>query len=127
MSLSAYDGGNPLVETDYLVGANQAVPGIVKMFIGSRSGNDPEVNPLFSNPDELKGLNPQLVLIGGAEFCHQDGRDLAVLCKRAGVKHELVCEYGQLHVFALGSNWIDPRVRQRTDAKIIDWIRAAVS
>lgn len=127
MSLSAYEGGNPLVETDFLVAANQNVPAITKMFIGSRSGSDPEINPLFSNPDELKGLNPQLVLIGGAEFCHQDGRDLAVLCKRAGVKHELVAEYGQLHVYALGSAWIDRQVREKTDSKIIDWIKAAVS
>lgn len=127
MSLSAYEGGNPLVETDFLVAANQNVPGITKMFLGSRSGSDPEVNPLFSNPNELKGLNPQLILLGGAEFCHQDGRDLAVLCKRAGVKHQLVVEFGQLHVYALGSKWIAPEIREKTDTKIVDWIKAAVS
>lgn len=115
------------METDFLVAANQNVPGITKMFLGSCSGSDPEVNPLFSNPDELKGLNPQLVLLGGAEFCHQDGRDLAVLCKRAGVKHQLVVEFGQLHVYALGSKWIDPEIRAKTDTKIVDWIQAAVS
>lgn len=62
MSLSAYEGGNPLVETDFLVAANQNVPSITKMFLGhGRSGSDPDVNPLFANPAELGGLCPQLM------------------------------------------------------------------
>ena len=127
MSLSAYVGGNPLVATDFLLGANEQVPNITAMFLGSRSGTDPEVNPLFSKPGELKGLNPQLILVGGAEFCHQDGRDLATLCKKAGVKHELVAEWAQMHVYALGSAFIEPAVREKTDLKIVEWIKSSVS
>ena len=83
------------------------------MFLGSRSSTDPEVNPLFSKPEELRRLHPQLILVGGAEFCHQDGRNLAVLWKKAGVRHELVAEWAQMHVYALGSALIEPAVREK--------------
>ena len=76
---------------------------------------------LYTNPRASRSL------IGGAEFCHQDGRDLAVLCRRAGVKHELVWEWAQLHVFALGSAWVAPEVRARTDGRIVEWIKGCVS
>ena len=121
-SLRAFEGGNPLVETDYLVHANQVVPRMVQDFLGNISGSSPDVNVLFRKPHEIKNLNPQLILTGAGEFAVQDARDWATLCREAGVKHEMLVEWGQLHIYALGSKIVDPGVRRTTDAKIVSWI-----
>lgn len=127
MSLRSYEGGNPLVESDFLVTANSLVPLLTSMWLRGRSGNSPEVNPLFCRPEDIKDLNPLLILVGAAEFALQDSRDLATLCQKANVRHELVAEWGQLHIYAMGSQWIDPAVREKTDAKIIGWMKQFVN
>jgi len=125
-SLRQYDGGSPLIESDYVVTANWSVPMMFKMFLGDMPGESPDVNPLFREPKEIRNLSPQLILVGGAEYAMQDGRDWSYLCKAAGVKHRLVVEWGQLHIFAMGSRWVDPEIRQRTDNTIIDWVQCCM-
>lgn len=122
-SLRQFNGGSPLVETDYVVTANTSVPMMYSMFLGDVPGNAPEVNPLCRDPNELKSLSPQLILTGGAEYAMQDGRDWSYLCRKAAITHELIVEWGQLHIFAMGSKWVHPDVRARTDKKIVDWIK----
>jgi hypothetical protein len=39
------------------------------------------------------------------------------------VKHDLVVEWGQMHVYALGSSWLEPGVRKKTEMKIVDWMK----
>jgi acetyl esterase/lipase len=123
MSLRAYQGGNAHVESDFLVTANNFVPIVTSMFLGGLSGTSPDVNPLFRSADEIRKLKPQLILVGGAEFALQDSKEWAALCEKANVRHELVVEWGQLHVYALGSKFVDPHVRGKTDAKIVGWIK----
>lgn len=125
-SLRTYESGSPLVETDYVVTANTSVPYMFNLFRGSYPGDSPEVNPLYRAPEEISHLNPQLILVGGAEMALDDGKDWAALCKKAGVRHELVIEWGQLHIYAMGSEWLDPKIRAKTDAKIIGWIKQCV-
>ncbi|EXJ66159.1 uncharacterized protein A1O5_10775 [Cladophialophora psammophila CBS 110553] len=125
-SLRQYEGGSPLVATDYVVTANQSVPMMYKMFLGDLPGDSPDVNPLFRPAEGIKCLSPQLILVGGAEFAMQDGRDWSYLCREAGLRHEMVVEWGQLHIFAMGSRWIEPQVRRRTDKKIISWMLACI-
>lgn len=126
MSLKAHQGGNALVETDYVVNANTILPLYVEKWLGGRSATSVEVNPLYYKPDQIKGLNPQLIFIGAAEFALQEAKDLATLYREARIKHELVVEWGQLHIYALGSKWIDPAVREKTDGKIIEWMKQCI-
>jgi acetyl esterase/lipase len=123
MALKAHQGGNPAVESDYFLVANEAIPGLVRLFIGDRSPESPEVNSLFRQPDELQGLSPQLIFTGGAEFARQDSEQWAELCQRAGLKYRLVIEWAQLHIYAMGSNFTDRAVRRKTDDLIIEWIK----
>lgn len=127
MSMSAYDGGNPAVESDYFLQANSAVDGLVTLFIGpERARDSPEINPLHVAPADLQGICPQLILVGGGEFALQDSKEWAKACRTAGLEHKLVVEWGQLHIYAMGSAWVDPSVRRKTDGAIIDWIKEHV-
>ncbi|KAL2831018.1 alpha/beta-hydrolase [Aspergillus pseudoustus] len=123
-SLSLYAaGGNPLSTTDYVNTANTSVPLMFGLFLGGKKdGSDPDVNPLCRKPNEMHFLNPQLILTGGAEMAMWDGRRWAHLCGEAGVSHELVVEWGQLHIYAMGSKWVERRVREKTEERIISWI-----
>lgn len=108
---------------DYFVQANIAVPHLVRLFTGDKySATSTEVNPLFREPASLAGLNPQLIFAGAGEFALQDSKEWAALCEKSGVKKELVIEWGQLHIWALGSSFIDPKLRRKTDLHIIRWI-----
>jgi acetyl esterase/lipase len=127
MSMPAHEGGNALVETDYIVNANRVCPIYVARWLKDIPGTSPDVNPLYRQPAELEGLNPQLILVGAGEFALQESKDLAKLCNQAQVQHEIRCESGQLHVYALGSAWLDPAVRRRTDATVIDWMRSCLA
>ncbi|KAF5573174.1 hypothetical protein FPANT_12545 [Fusarium pseudoanthophilum] len=122
MAMTAYEGGNPAVETDYFIMANEAVPRLTRLFVGDFALDSPEVNPLSRQPEEINGLSPQLILAGAAEFALYDSKAWAKLCETAKVHHQLHVEWGQLHIYAMGSRWIDPVIRKRTDLKIISWI-----
>ncbi|KAF5640798.1 hypothetical protein F52700_3509 [Fusarium sp. NRRL 52700] len=122
MSLTAYRGGNPAVETDYFIVANEAVPRLARLFAGDFALDSPEVNPLSRQPEEIHGLCPQLILAGGAEFALYDSKAWAQLCAAAKVRQQLHVEWGHLHIYALGSRWIDPAIRKRTDLMIIGWM-----
>jgi acetyl esterase/lipase len=91
-------------------------------FLGPYKADDPDVNPLYRSIDEVKGLNPQLIFVGAAEFALSDSKDWARKCREAGVECELQVEWGQLHVWALGSKFIDPELRRRTDERIVEWM-----
>jgi acetyl esterase/lipase len=91
-------------------------------FLGPYKANDPDVNPLYRPIDEVKRLNPQLIFVGAAEFALSDSKDWARKCREAGVECELQVEWGQLHVWALGSKFIDPELRRRTDERIVEWM-----
>jgi acetyl esterase/lipase len=123
MSSHPRDGGNALMETDYVIGANTVTPAFAAKWLNGIPAISPKVNPLYVPPEELHALNPQLILVGGGEFALQEAKDWASLCKRSGVKQQIVCEWGELHIYALGSSWIEPAVRQRTDASIIGWMK----
>ena len=123
MTLSHYVGGNSNVETDYVVTANTLVPMLLPMFLGGLSGTCPEVNPLYCDLEVVKQLNPQLVLVGSAEFVLQDSRAWATRCAEADLQHKLIVEWGQLHVYALGSRFLNPSIRERTDLEIVSWIK----
>lgn len=126
MSMRAFNGGNALAETDY-VNANRDIPVLVKKWLQDKfAPTSPQVNPLYRQPVEIEGLNPQLILVGAAEFTLPEARDWAALCERAGVKHRLVCEWGQLHNYALGSAWVEPAIKHRTDASIVSWMQMCV-
>jgi acetyl esterase/lipase len=127
MSLRSHEGGNALVETDYLVNANRVCPIYAAQWLNGTLGTLQDVNPLFCKPDELQGLNPQLILVGAGEFALQESKDWATLCNEAGVPKQLVCEWGQLHIYALGSAWVEPSVRQRTDAAIVSWMKRSLA
>jgi acetyl esterase/lipase len=120
LSLRAYQGGNAAVESDYFVTANKAVPVLTVIFLGNLLGTSPEANPLYRNPEEIRALNPQLFLVGAAEFALQNLKERAALCEKTNVKHELIVVWGQLHVYALGLKSLKPAVRAKTDAKIIN-------
>ncbi|KAF5857630.1 hypothetical protein ETB97_005483 [Aspergillus alliaceus] len=123
MALRSHVGGNALAETDYVAGANLTMPKFVAAWLNGVSPNSPDVNPLCRPPSDFKDLNPFLIMIGGGEFALHDGKDLAALCEAAGLLHHLEIEWGQLHLYALGSQWVSPEVRQKTDAMIYRWIR----
>ncbi|RAH76356.1 alpha/beta-hydrolase [Aspergillus japonicus CBS 114.51] len=127
MSLKAFEGGNALVETDYIVGANATVPTFVDAWLDGESGNSPRVNPLSCAPAAFSGLGPVLALAGGGEFALQEGKDLAALLSKAGVRHHLQVEWGQMHLYGLGSAWVDPTVRRNTDGMIYRWMLDCVS
>ena len=123
MTLKAYHGGNPAVESDYFLMANTAVPALVRMFIGDRSPESSDVNPLCCQPEEVQDLSPQLIFTGGAEFARYDSEKWAEMCQRAGLEYRLTIEWGQLHIYAMGSKFTDPAVREKTDGLIIEWIK----
>jgi acetyl esterase/lipase len=123
MSMRNHNGGNALVETDYIITANKVCPVYVAQWLNGVSGENPDVNPLYRLPKEIHGLSPQLILVGAGEFALQDSKDLATLCNLAGVENKLVCEQGQLHIYALGSAWLDPALRRRTDETIVGWMK----
>lgn len=127
MNLNAYAGGNPAVESDYFLVANKVVPVLVRLFIGDRPPNSPDVNPLCRQPNELKDLSPQLIFTGGAEFARFDSEKWAEMCQKAGLKHRLIVEWAQLHIYAMGSKFTDPAVRSKTDDMIIEWIKNHVT
>jgi acetyl esterase/lipase len=127
MATSTYIGGSPTVETDYLVGGNIAVPWMAAQFRGSIPGDSPEVNPLYCQPSAIRGLSPQLILVGAAEFALYDSKKWNEVLTAANVKHNLVVEWGQLHIYAMGSTWVDPKVRAKTHNTIIDWIKELVA
>ncbi|KAG4427851.1 hypothetical protein IFR05_016669 [Cadophora sp. M221] len=122
-TMPAHEGGNALTETDYLVAANENVPGLWKQWLNGISPTSPDANPLFRKPSEIVDLNPQLILVGSGEFALQEGKEWRRLCKAAGVKSLLICERGQMHIYSLGSNWLSDDVRRRTDAAIFGWIQ----
>lgn len=127
MATHPREGGNALMDTDYVIGANTVTPDFAKKWLNGIDPMSPDVNPLYRQPEELQGLNPQLMLVGAGEFALQEGKDWAALCKKAGIRHRLVCEWGQLHIYALGSAWLAPDVRRRTDESIMDWMRLCLS
>lgn len=120
--MPAHEGGNALVEVDYLVAANLNVPSLWDLWLGGKPATDPDVNPLYNDPSKIAGLNPQLILLGAGEFALQEGKDWRKLCIDAGVENLLVAEVGQMHIFSLGSDWLSANVRERTDATIFQWI-----
>lgn len=126
MEMKAYEGGNAAVETDYFVAANVAVPSLIKMFIGERPPTAPEINPLHCQPSELADLSPQLILVGGGEFAIYDSKKWAEMCRSAGLECSLTIEWGQLHIYAMGSDWIAPSIRRKTDDRIIEWVQSHI-
>ena len=116
-----HEGGNAFVETDF-VDANVLVPVLSAMFIGKNDPKDPSVNPLLHKPQDLQGLCPQLVLVGAGEFAVQDSKAWALLCRAAKVEVELIAERGQPHIYAMGSKWMEPAVRKKTEDKIVQWL-----
>jgi acetyl esterase/lipase len=122
-ALRSFDGGNALTETDYLVDVNERVPRTNAMFLAGIPGDHGNVNPFYCDTTEMEGLNPQLILAGGGEFAVEESRILADRCQKSGVKYDLVVEWGQLHLYALGSKWIDPTIRKETDSKIFRWFQ----
>ena len=126
MSLRAYQGGNALVESDYIVHGNTLVPNLTKMWLGGKSGTSPDTNPLYRGPEEIQGLSPHLLLVGAAEFVLQDSKELDKLLEAAGVRHEMVVEWGQIHTYALGSKFVDPAIRRSTDKKILSWMKECI-
>ncbi|KAH7064051.1 Alpha/Beta hydrolase protein [Paraphoma chrysanthemicola] len=122
MSLSAYEGGNQAVMSDFLVTANTAVPVMTNAFLGGFSGSDPEVNPLYQPTELIRSLNPQLIFVGAAEFALSDSKHWAQRCQDAGIKCELHVAWGQMHVWALGSSFIEPALRDKTDARMVEWM-----
>lgn len=126
MAMSAYEGGNAAVESDYFMAANKAVPDLVKLFILERSPTSPEINPLYRTSDELSDLCPQLILVGGGEFALYDSKRWAEVCEQAGVEYKLNVEWGQLHIYAMGSKFVSSDVRHKTDNMIVEWIRSHI-
>lgn len=114
------------METDFVVKANSNVAQLAKIFLNGIPSTSPEVNPIYRTPDELKFLPPTLILAGGAEFALQEAKDFGAQLNAAGVKCELRIEWGQMHIYALGSAFIDPKVREWTDMKILDWVSACI-
>ncbi|KAJ3524630.1 hypothetical protein NM208_g11986 [Fusarium decemcellulare] len=53
LAMSAFEGGNPAVESDYFVMANEAVPTLARQFAGSYGLDSPEVNPLYRPPEDI--------------------------------------------------------------------------
>ena len=123
MAVSSYLGGSPTVESDYLVGGNASVPWMASKFVGSIPANSHEVNPLYCSPICIRGINPQLILVGAAEFALYDSKKWAEVLQVAGIQHKLVIEWGQLHIYAMGSAWVDPAVRAKTENTIVTWIK----
>lgn len=122
MALKSFDGGSAFVETDYIITANEGVPLFARRWIGDISGKSPEVNPLYHEPFKFSELSPQLVLVGGGDFVLPECRELIQIFKTAGLSHRFVVEWGQIHLYALGSTWITPEVRSRTDSIIFNWV-----
>jgi acetyl esterase/lipase len=57
MSLRLHQqGGNAAVESDYLYHGNESIPMLTAMFVGDRSGTDPDVNPFYRNPEEIEKI-----------------------------------------------------------------------
>jgi epsilon-lactone hydrolase len=127
-SMRAYEGGNALVETDFVASANEIVPILGDAFIGSSgyTRTSPEVNPLYLDPNFVKGLNPQLIFVGAAEFCIADSKDWADICRKGLVEHDLVVERGELHIYAMGSKWLTHAVREKTYQKMFGWMKKYV-
>ena len=126
MALSDYEGGCAWVESDYIVAANSLLPTLTAMFLGNAPDDMPDTNPLYQQPCDIDFLNPQLILVGSAEITLQDCKRWASLCKRANIRHELVIEWGRLHVYALGSAFLDPEICRKTDSKILGWIKTCL-
>ncbi|KAF9894354.1 hypothetical protein FE257_007857 [Aspergillus nanangensis] len=126
-SMPAHEGGNALVATDYVVKVNAAVPKLWDMWLDGASSTSPDTNPLYNRPSEIYGLNPQLILVGGGEFALQEAKDWKKLCDAAAVDSRLICEPGQMHIYSLGSKWLAPGVRKRTDEAIFGWIMEKTS
>lgn len=122
MSLKSFVGGCAFVETDYIITANEGVPYFAKRWVGNIKGTSPEVNPLYCDTTRFEGLPPQLMLVGGGDFVLPECRELDQLFTSAGLPHQFVIEWGQIHLYALGSKWIDPEIRTRTDGAIFGWI-----
>jgi acetyl esterase/lipase len=95
MSLDSFKGGNALVETDYIVGANLTVPTFVNAWLNGEPGDSPHINPLYCAPSDFEGMNPVLILVGGGEFALQEGKDLAKRLQDAGVRQHLEVECAQ--------------------------------
>lgn len=127
MSLKSFQGGTPFVETDYLVNINTTVPYFAQKWIGEVDAKSPEVNPLYCQDDDLARLPPVRIFVGGGDFVLPECHDLVARFESAGVRFEMTIEWGQFHLYALGSPWIEPKVRNRTDALILDWIRESLA
>jgi monoterpene epsilon-lactone hydrolase len=126
MALSSFEGGNALVETDYVVTANDGLPLATRQFVGGVEATSPEVNPLYCPPSDFSHLPPQLVLVGGGDFVLPECRDLARVFTEAGIRFNMVVEQGEFHLYALGSKWIKPETRSRTNAAIVSWVADAL-
>jgi acetyl esterase/lipase len=122
-----FEGGCPMVETDYLIYANEMVPHFSRLWCGPYPGDAPDVNPLYLPPEAVSGLSPQLVLVGAAEFAVHESVSWGKLCERAGVRCRVVREWGMMHIYALGSLWLPYEVRTRTVETIVDWIESSMN
>jgi len=126
MALRSFEGGNALVETDYIITANTGVPLFATRWIRDIDGASHEVNPLYCKSSDFHGLPPQLILVGGGDFVLPECRELSQRFTEAGLRHKMVVEWGEFHLYALGSKWVDPRTRAKTEATIFGWIAQAL-
>ncbi|PPJ59594.1 hypothetical protein CBER1_01174 [Cercospora berteroae] len=106
MSLCAYEGGNQAVMSDYFIMANEAVPMLTKAFLGKYAGTDGDANALYRPLDQLRGLNPQLIFVGAAEFALSDSKDWARRCREAGVPWLKSMLSGPTKVDAITGDWL---------------------
>jgi acetyl esterase/lipase len=126
MASNSFQGGNALVETDYVTTANTGVPLFAKWWLGDHDPRSPDVNPLYCSVEQFKKLPPQLILVGGGDFVLPECRDLSRMFAKAGLRHEMVVERGEFHLYALGSNWTKRETRDRTDKYILGWMKNAL-
>lgn len=126
MSEERSRNGYPEVETDYVITANLLIPSITRLFLGDAPGTSPDVNPLFCSRDQVSKLTPQLILAGAADVALRDSEMWVHMLKKTGVRHDFVVELGQMHIYAIGSSFLDPKVRKLTDEKIMDWMKKCI-
>jgi acetyl esterase len=106
-------------EFDGLVLTKKARDMYWSAYTGGRDlGSDPFVAPLQS--DDLSGLPPALLILGGCDLLRDEGRLYATRLREAGVAAEDVCYAGQPHGFI---NFMFPAAHEAFD-RIGTWVRA---
>jgi acetyl esterase/lipase len=55
-----FEGGCPMVETDYLIYANEMVPHFSRLWCGPYPGDAPDVNPLYLAPEARQRTFPSV-------------------------------------------------------------------